>query len=184
MFTLRGTEGPVDVRGYATELADALMRRLAAHSVDGSVHLPPADELARDIVDLYMLPVEHHDNALAAELGPFWSAPHTATVLGLAGEEELDERRRAGRVLGRATSDGQWVYPVLQFYRDAGTVRVRQRLVEFLRPLRGHDGWAVGLLLTTSAPELDGLSPLDWVKEQQNMQRLSRYARRVAAELP
>lgn len=48
--------------------------------------------------------------------------------------------------------------------------------------LRDHDPWTIAVLNHTPAPELDDLTPLDWVREGRDAQALVDYARVLKAE--
>jgi hypothetical protein len=132
-------------------------------------------------------PEQHPDrsaaatNTLADALAPFWSAAKVQTELGLD-EDRLTADLTASRVLGLVTSDGVWVFPVAQFERVDGTVRVKPSIRAMLAELAGTDGWSVGLLLTTEAPELGGKSPYDAERAGTAVDELVEYARLVRRE--
>lgn len=101
-------------------------------------------------------------NELAALVGPCWSEAQVASALAVP-PESLAGLRAEGGVLGLLAADRAWVYPVDQFNRRDGRVEVEPGLLPVFRALRGHDPWAVAVLLHTPAPELDGATPLGWL---------------------
>lgn len=125
---------------------------------------------ARTIVD-----VTDPETELVEAVAPLWSAERTLTALGLT-ESQATERVRAGSLLGLECSDGSLVFSLAQFETHEGTVRVRPALVEFFTMLRGEDPWTVALFAVTKADELDGLSPVDWVRDGRDTEALLDYA--------
>lgn len=119
-------------------------------------------------------------NELAALVGPVWSAANTCRSLGVS-QGGLAALGSAGDVLRLVTADGEAVYPVWQFSRR-GQVHVKPGLVPLVRTLRGFDGWTVAVLLHTPAPELDDLSPLDWLAEGRDGEAVAALAVVVARE--
>ena len=142
---------------FRQQLADAL-HRLGDRS---DVSLPDPGSFASSVSDVIWGLPDQGRNELVALLGPFWSAGKTRQALGLKTRQALNERRRAGTVLGLRTSDGEIVYPVSQFMRHDAGVQVRPALVGLFRTLREHDPWAVATLLHAAAPELGGQTPLE-----------------------
>lgn len=117
---------------------------------------------------------------LAERIGPVWTAVHTRGQLDLTSRQALDNRRRSGSVLGVKTSGtGRVFYPVFQFRTVAGRVEVRPALAAVFKILRSQDPWAVAMLLTVPAPELDGLSPLAWERAGRPEAALAAYAQRI-----
>lgn len=105
---------------------------------------------------------EREPNELAVFVGPVWSETKASQSLGVK-PDGLGALASVGGVLRLVTADGEAVYPVWQFSRRGGQVEVKPGLVPLFRVLSGFDGWTVALLLHTPAPELEGLSPLDWL---------------------
>lgn len=120
-------------------------------------------------------------NELAALAGPVWSEAKASQSLAVT-RDALAALSRTGDVLRLVTADGQFVYPVWQFSRGDGRVEVKPGLLPLLRTLREFDGWAVALLLRTPAPELEGLSPLDWLGEGRDAEAVAALATVVARE--
>lgn len=120
-------------------------------------------------------------NEIADRVGPMWSGQKVRRALAVSAGV-LDARRESGEVLGLVTTDGVVVYPVSQFQRREGRVEVKPALVPFLRVLRQFDAWAVAMLLHTPAPELDGMTPLDWLGQGHEPTALHGLADVVARE--
>lgn len=120
-------------------------------------------------------------NALAELIRPVWSEPKTCEALAVTGEA-LAAMSAEGGVLRLVTADGDPVFPVWQFYRDGEQVVVKPGLVPVFRTLRDFDPWAVVVLLHTPAPELDGLTPLDWLQQGSEPEVVARLAAAVARE--
>ncbi|MFC7500928.1 hypothetical protein [Nocardioides sp. GCM10030258] len=122
-------------------------------------------------------------NELAELLGPFWSEARVRNALGVLTQQDLASRRRDGSVLGLESSDGVVVYPVSQFHRRPdGCTEVKPDLVPVLQTLSEFDPWAVGLFLQTPAPELDDLTPLEWMRTNRPAEGLEQLAQVLARE--
>lgn len=120
-------------------------------------------------------------NELAALMGPAWSAAKVCSSLGVT-VDRLASQQDSGEVLGLVADDGVTVYPVFQFWRRGDRVEVKPALVPIFQTLRGFDGWAVAVLVFTPSPELNGASPLEWVRRGHEHQALKVFASVVARE--
>ncbi|RYF60607.1 MAG: hypothetical protein EOO27_05205 [Comamonadaceae bacterium] len=123
-------------------------------------------------------------NELAELLQPLWSEAKACRELQLT-TEELRALGAAGDILALPTSDPTpvYLYPVDQFERADGHVRVRPALQTAFRELRATDAWTVALaVLRTSAPELGDQTPLDAARHGVTPERIAAYARLLAAE--
>ncbi|WP_395656524.1 hypothetical protein [Nocardioides sp.] len=115
---------------------------------------------------------------LADLLAPYWSAPRTLQELGITAGE-MRQRLADGSVLAVATYGGTLFFPIWQFERHPdGGVEVKPGLITIMQTLRTviEDGWMVGTLLRTPAPELDDLTPEQWVDADREPATLDRYA--------
>lgn len=181
-----GKTSETNAHEYAREVADAVTARLerALSGLSGDVELPEPDRIAEGLVDGMDALVAWrpgNGNELADLLGPFWSGARVREALGIPTRQALDSRRRSGSVLGLKTGHGTRLYPLFQFQRHrGGRVEVKPALVPVLRTLRGFDAWAVGVLLHTTAPELDGLTPLEWTRRHRSPDAIANFARSVA----
>jgi hypothetical protein len=120
-------------------------------------------------------------NPVASRLAPFWSHQKVSSELGTDGPG-LDAAAAAGDVLGLETSDGVVVFPVAQFERVAGRVRVRPGVRSMLHELRNDDQWSVAQLLTAPASELGDTSPYEAVEAGADLRDLVAYARLIHAQ--
>jgi hypothetical protein len=121
------------------------------------------------------------DNDLVDLVGPFWSEAKVCTELSVMADT-LAVWRAEGAILGPVTADSEPVYPVAQFHRHSGFVEVRPGLLPLLHTLRDYDSWAVAVLLNTAAPELGGVTTLEWVRDDGDLTALADYATVVARE--
>ena len=115
---------------------------------------------------------------LADLLAPYWSAPRTVQALGLT-PAQMAERVADGSVLAVPTYGGTLFFPSWQFQRPpGGGFEVKPGLLTLIRTLHTviNDGRTVGTLLRTPAPELDDLSPEQWVDAGREPVTLDRYA--------
>jgi hypothetical protein len=118
---------------------------------------------------------------LADLVAPLWTAEHTRRVLGLS-RSAMSQRLKTGSVLAVMSAEGDIFYPASQFETRQGTVRVMPALRKFIMVFRDLDRWTIAVLTHTPATELDGLTPLDWVREGRDVKALVDYAGGLAAE--
>lgn len=115
-------------------------------------------------------------------VGPLWSADKTQRALGVPTRAAMRNLCETGSLLGLPTADGVVFYPVAQFETHGGQTRVKPALQHFMVALRERDPWTVAVLLNTPADELDGHTPLVWVRREGDTGTLLEYANIVAAE--
>ncbi|MGH3442361.1 MAG: hypothetical protein ACRDUY_10045 [Nitriliruptorales bacterium] len=125
--------------------------------------------------------------AWANDVGPFYDTDGARAALGGVTKQAVSQRVGAGRLLGlRLASDGsgrhRMVYPVWQF-REA-ILRALPAVLQAAgysaeRPVAG---WTIATWLTTSDPELDGMTPLRLL-EAGHVSRVMAAAGEVAASL-
>jgi hypothetical protein len=100
-----------------------------------------------------------------AQFGPFYKSRTVTDLLGCS-RQALSDRAARGTVLRTKTADGKDLYPTFRF-AGGGAIdpAVRALLKPFQPALAGGaiDGWAVAYWITTPHPDLDGLTPLDWI---------------------
>lgn len=157
--------GPQDARGYASIVG----KRVTELIVQALERAPYAartdpDSLAEVISGLLVERVVDPDRSELAELvAPLWTAEHTRRVLGLSRATML-ERRKSGSLLALKSSEGDFFYPIAQFEKRGEKVHVKPALRRFFMVLRDRDPWTIAALLHTPTPELDNLTPLEWVR--------------------
>ena len=120
-------------------------------------------------------------NELAELVEPVWSAAWASQALEVT-PEELQGRQRAGLLLAVALIDGDEVYPVFQFQNHGGQTQVKPGLQPLLRALREYDPWAVAVLLKTPSPELQGMTPLEWLSTGGDPEAVALLGEAVARE--
>jgi hypothetical protein len=133
----------------------------------------------------------HHDpegvfeaergSELAELVGPFWSESRAAEALGVT-TDELVAWGAEGRVLAVATTEGIRFYPVAQFEIPEGTIRIRRGVRVVLKELRDREPWTIAVVLNMAAPELDDLTPLQWMRRGNDLETLAAYARQLDRE--
>lgn len=182
---VQGHTEDMEVEEYARSVGERVAHRLATVLRDdtrGDVVFPDPDDVAASLGSLVAYLPEESPNELAALLGPFWSSAKVQDALGVPTRQALASRRKNGSVLGLKTSDGDVVYPVWQFHRRDDAIEVKPALVGMLRILKTFDPWTVAVVLRTPAPELKGLTPIDWVRAGRPAATLVELARVVARE--
>lgn len=163
--------GPQDLSEWTEQVARELSR-------DPVGTLPSPRRAAEAVRALVATPA----HPLADRVGPVWSAARTREQLGLSSRQALDGRRRSGSVLGVKASTGERYFPVSQFREVEAQVEVRPGLVTMFKVLHELDSWAVAMLLTAPAPELEGATPLEWERAGRPTAALTSLAARVRRE--
>jgi len=157
----------------------------AADSFSVADVIPPSpSEVEERVADL-VLPTAD-ENPMVALLAPFWSSRRLQAGLG-ASRQAMDSRMKAGTLLGLKTGEGALVFPVFQFVREpSGQLRVRPGVVAMLQEARRSTGWqpwSFAVLLRTPAPELEGLTPCEWMRDAgRDQSALPKLAARWARE--
>lgn len=176
----RGSVKPEEYAETVAELVSTAVKKTLDMHPGASLISPEA--MAAVIADLVVDDVDGVGNELVSLLAPFWTAERARSALEIS-RTSMAERRTRRSVLGLRTTDGDFFYPVAQFERAGGQVRVRPALRTFFMALREHDPWTVGVYLHTPAPELDDLTPLDWARSGRDPETLKTYAQVLDAEL-
>ena len=118
------------------------------------------------------------ESELGGEIGLFYNTAGVMSLFGGVAEQAVDARLRSGSIHAMRTSDGVWVYPVFQF---AGA-DIDPRLEPAIRALRHVPGWSAGLWFVTPNPDLEGLTPLEWINDGRLDDEVAVSARRSAPE--
>ncbi len=154
------------------ELLSQVVRQSAEQFAQSHIVPPTATEVAGRLLDLVLPSTE--DNPMVELLKPFWSSSKLQQEFK-ASRQALDSRMRVGSLLGLKTGDGQLVYPVFQFVRDTkGALIVRAGVIDMLKVVRnseGYEPWMFATLLRTPAPELEDLTPIEWMRDPDRDQR-------------
>ncbi|MGP5088582.1 hypothetical protein [Brachybacterium tyrofermentans] len=178
-----------DIDAYADEVASLLKStiRLAVPVRDGGIELPvPEDLVQREVSAAANIDDSHAgavaDSALVDTVGTSWSIRKVRTELGGVSPQAVHQRVDRGTLWALPTSDGSSVFPTFQFVRRNGRLGTRRGLQAMFRVLRAEDPWAVAVLMNTPAPELDGLSPVDWERRGGGADALERLAHALVRE--
>lgn len=173
----------IDANEYARVVGNRVTE-LVAEALEHAPQTRRADPeaVAEAIADLVVDTVADPDRSELADLvAPLWTAEHTRRVLNLS-RPTMAERRKTGSLLALKTTDDEFFYPVSQFEKHDGKIRVKPALRRFMMALRDRDPWTVAILMHTPAPELGNLTPLDWVRRGREPGPLLDYAEVVNAE--
>lgn len=114
-------------------------------------------------------------NLMADLVGPFYDSDGVATLLNVP-VDALLAAREDGLLLGVQTSDGAWVYPVFQFTGN----QVDPGLLPLLRVFHYSPPWSTAVWLCTPEEDLDGLTPVAWVRAGNPPDVVTRVARHAA----
>lgn len=178
MMKVQGTTRDIERAEYARLVGERFTHNLikALATQDDDAVLVAIEDIA-DLGNLVTgITVDSEVNALAQQVGPFWSAEKVKAVLDVSFDQVLDEQREAGALLGVETADNVTLYPTFQFESVNGHIRVRRGFQDFFKVLRRQDAWSVAVLARTPSPGLSGWTPLEWVRSGRDPERLVAYA--------
>lgn len=165
---------------YAHEAGEAFERALAGlieRWEAAGVVAPPPEVLVDIMFDntRYIVPVA---SELGERVGPFYDTNGVRQALGGISKQAVDDRRRKATILAARTSDGRWVYPLFQFREG----KVDPALIPSLKALAGAPSWSVALWWVTPNDDLEGIAPLDWVRQGRSPDAVRLSAAHTAAE--
>jgi hypothetical protein len=175
--------GPQDACGYARAVGNRVTE-LIVQALERAPHAARTDpDSLADIVSGLLVDrvIDPDRSELADLVAPLWTAEHTRQVLGLSRATML-ERRKSGSLLALKSTDDDFFYPVDQFEKHGEKVRVKPALRRFFMVLRDRDPWTIATLLHTPTPELDNLTPLEWVRAGNETATLVACAEALNAE--
>jgi hypothetical protein len=118
------------------------------------------------------------DNAVAAEIGPFYDTASVQTLLGDVSQQAVEARRQKHTILAVKTSDRRWVYPTFQFTGSD----VDPTLVPAIQAFWDAPAWSAALWFVTPNPDLDDATPLEWTRTGLPSDALVTSARRTVRE--
>jgi hypothetical protein len=115
------------------------------------------------------------------ELGPLLSSAQVRTLLGDVSRQRVDELLRARRLVGLRDQGGRRRFPAVQFIDG----RPQEHLVDAFWRLADAavSPWTAASWLVAEDDALEGRSPVEWVRERRDPERLALVARRDAARL-
>lgn len=179
----------VVIHEFATEIARQFNLQLesAADAVSLVGELPEPAVLVQRVLKQGAGVESSHDYAvsdstLVDTVGPSWSIGKLREELGGRSYQAVHQRVGRGTLLALPTSDGATVYPIFQFIRRNGMLKVKPGLIKMFKILQGQDPWQIAVSLNTPAPELGGLSPVAWEQEQGDTEALERLAEAFVRE--
>lgn len=176
---IRGSPRDVPPEAYSNQVVEAIAERvrfLASTWDQTATPAPPEEELVEAVLGLS--PLAQVDNELGDQVGPFYDTAGVMKVLDGVTKQAVAARRRKGTVLALRTADGMWVYPVFQFNGGG----VDRSLLPAIRAFRDSPAWSAALWFVTGNDDLDGMSPLEWVKAGFPAAAVAASARLTAAE--
>ena len=115
-------------------------------------------------------------------LGAFYDTSGVRRVLGDISRQAVMDRVRRRTLLGLKTADGKWVYPVAQFTPRNEVVDGLAEILQGFDPTQVDD-WTLAGWLASDTPALDGLSPLDWLRQGRDVTAVLTLARDAARRL-
>ncbi len=141
---------------------------------------PALEDLTRDdpLAAARLRGLRARQDLLASE-GGTWTAERAAAHLGLS-RQQVDNRRRAGRLIGLDTGRRGFAYPVWQF----GERGILEGLEPVLGAMTVLDPWGQAIFFLSGDPRLGGERPLDALRRGrvEEVQRAARgYGEHSAA---
>lgn len=162
-----------DVLDQIARDLEALMAEVEAAGVDPAQLGTPA-EVARRMVATIPQP-----SPWAKVLGPVYTTGGVRALLGGITRQAVDDRVSRGTLFALATADRHRVFPAFQFDEKNEPL---EGLPEVIARLRPHaDEWMIASFLTQPAGALDGRSPVVWLRERRERDRLDSFTRATAS---
>ena len=149
------------------------MAEVEAAGVDPEALGTPA-EVARRMVATIPQP-----SPWAKVLGPVYTTRGVRALLGGITRQAVDDRVNRGTLFALTTADRHRVFPAFQFDEKSGALDGLPEVITRLRPLA--DEWMIASFLTQPAAELDGRSPVVWLREGRDADRLDSFTRATAS---
>lgn len=115
-------------------------------------------------------------------LGGLLDRTDVQALLGVTTRQAVHDLVQRGRLLGLPTRDGHTVYPRFQFGPDGRPYTALSKVITAFRAAEA-DPWTIASWFTSEQPELDGLTPVDWMSRGLDTTRLVEVARHSAAPL-
>jgi hypothetical protein len=116
------------------------------------------------------------------QLGPLLEMRQAQQLLGVGSRQAVHDLTSRHRLLALVAQDRRTLIPLFQF-NDAG--RPYEAVPSILRIFAeaGATGWTVASWFTTPSPDLEGHTPIAWVKAGRNLETVLDAARAAAAPL-
>jgi hypothetical protein len=164
-----GDQFTTDVLGEVAKDLEALMREVEAAGVEPETLGTPA-EVARRMIATIPQP-----SPWAKVLGPVYTTSGVRGLLGGITRQAVDDRVARGTLFALTTADRHRVFPAFQFDDRNEPLAGLAELIAPLRPLA--DDWMVASWLTQPAAELNRRSPVVWLRERRDPERLEAWVR-------
>lgn len=162
-----------------SQLAPRLRQALIARVLEeGPLDEDDTDTLVSRVVAAF--PQRHEFDQ---QVGPFYDTSGLLSWIG-GSRQALFGRVQRGRVIACQLESGSWVYPTWQFRAD-GTVDDAHMSV--WRALRGPqdapaaDPWTCALWMCAPHPDLEHISPVEWIRAGNDLELVLTLARQVSA---
>ena len=168
-----GSQFTADVLDRIAKDLEVLMAEVEAAGVDPEALGTPA-EVARRMVATIPQP-----SPWAKVLGPVYTTGGVRALLGDITRQAVDDRVNRGTLFALTTADRHRVFPAFQFDEKSEPLDGLAEVVTMLRPLA--DEWMVASFLTQPAGELDGRSPVVWLRDGRDRERLESFTRAIAS---
>jgi hypothetical protein len=145
-------------------------------------------EHGRALEDLFESPQQLVERSLSVvpspspwteALGSFYDTTRVRHLLGSVSRQAVMDRVKRRTLLGLRTSDGKWVYPVVQFTRRDQVAKGLAEVLQTFDPALVDD-WTVAGWLVSSSPLLDNLAPIEWLKRGRDAETVRALARDAA----
>lgn len=122
-------------------------------------------------------------SVLDDHVGPFYDTSGLRSWTGTS-RQAIHAKVQRNRLISCQLEDGSWVYPVWQF---DGRGTAKPALVDVWRELRGPaehphaDPWTCALWMRAPHPDLDGMTPVEWIEDGRPAEAVLELARYDAA---
>jgi hypothetical protein len=115
------------------------------------------------------------------QVGRMLSSREVAELLGVS-RQAVHERTQRGSLLALRGADGGMLYPAFQFGSSGHPLAGIAEAVRALTPVV-ETPYTIAAWFTSSEPELEGLTPSDWLRDGRDPEAVIEQARREAARL-
>lgn len=159
---------------------DPLLSRFALQVATSEPSNAGQDAAVRQAVDAVSSALPH-GNRFTERVGPVYTTDQLRSLLVGTGSAPLSHeavrlRGTTHRLVAAKTADGRWVWPAFQFRAQAGRLVVRDDVISVWSQLP-HDtlsAWTLLGWLAGPRRDLDGATPLDWVRQHGVDERLAK----------
>lgn len=115
-------------------------------------------------------------------LGPLLDADQVAGLLGVRSRQAVSDLARRSRLLALDAAAGRKLYPALQFAPNGRPWDELAPILEIFAEVAATP-YTTASWLASPNPNLDGKTPLDWLRSGRESEELLQAARRAASRL-